>query len=65
MKYIAVYLPRYFKTKHGGHMKYENVGGDLDKVTGKRCTFAGFPIRWMKGEGSIVRLVAIMDEGDQ
>jgi kynurenine formamidase len=48
-----------------GIMGYENVGGDLDKVTGKRCTFVGFPIRWMKGDGSIVRLVAIVDEGDQ
>jgi len=36
-----------------------------DKVTGTRCTFAGFPIRWMKGDGSIVRLVAIVDKGDQ
>jgi len=26
---------------------------------------AGFPIRWVKGDGSIVRLVAIVDEGDQ
>lgn len=48
-----------------GIMGYENVGGDLDKVTGTRCTFAGFPIRWMKGDGSIVRLVAIVDKGDQ
>jgi len=48
-----------------GIMGYENVGGDLDKVTGMRCTFAGFPIRWMKGDGSIVRIVAIVDEGDQ
>jgi kynurenine formamidase len=48
-----------------GIMGYENVGGDLDKVTGKRVTFAGFPIRWMKGDGSIVRIVAIVDEGDQ
>jgi kynurenine formamidase len=44
-----------------GIMGYENVGGDLDKVTGKRVTFAGFPIRWMKGDGSIVRIVAIVD----
>jgi len=48
-----------------GVMGYENVGGDLEKVTGKRVTFAGFPIRWMKGDGSIVRIVAIVDEGDQ
>ncbi len=46
-------------------MGYENVGGDLDQVVGKRVTLAGFPIRWEKGDGSIVRLVAIVDEGDQ
>jgi kynurenine formamidase len=28
-------------------------------------TIAGWPIRWVKGDGSIVRLVAIVDEGDQ
>ncbi len=40
---------------------FENVGGDLDKVTGKRVTFAAFPWRWMNGDGCIVRLVAIVD----
>ena len=40
---------------------FENVGGDLDKVTGKRVTFAAFPWRWTKGDGCIVRLVAIVD----
>lgn len=39
----------------------ENIGGDLDKVTGRRCTFAAFPWRWMKGDGCIVRLAAIVD----
>lgn len=48
-----------------GIMGWENVGGDIDQVVGKRVTIAGFPIRWVKGDGSIVRLVAIMDEGDQ
>ena len=48
-----------------GIMGWENVGGDIDLVTGKRVTIAGFPIRWVKGDGSIVRLVAIVDEGDQ
>jgi len=48
-----------------GIMGYENVGGDIDKVVGKRVTLAGFPIRWEKGDGSIVRLVAIVDKGDQ
>jgi kynurenine formamidase len=48
-----------------GIMGWENVGGDIDEVLGKRVTIAGFPIRWVKGDGSIVRLVAIVDEGDQ
>ena len=47
------------------HYGYENVGGDIDEVLSKRVTLAGFPIRWTKGAGSIVRLVAIVDEGDQ
>ena len=40
---------------------FENVGGDLDKVTGKRVTFAAFPWRWVGGDGCIVRLTAILD----
>jgi kynurenine formamidase len=39
----------------------ENVGGDLDKVTGKRCTFMAFPWRWPQGEGCAVRVVAVID----
>ena len=35
--------------------------GDIDKVTGKRVTIAAFPWRWMKGDGCIVRMVAIVD----
>ena len=27
----------------------ENVGGDIDKVTGMRVTFAAFPWRWKEG----------------
>lgn len=44
-----------------GIVGFENVGGDLDEITGRRCTFAAFPIRWQYGDGSIVRLVAIVD----
>lgn len=44
-----------------GILGFENVGGDIDKVTGKRVTFATFPWRWKKGDGCIVRLVAITD----
>jgi kynurenine formamidase len=44
-----------------GIVGFENVGGQIDEVTGKRCTFAAFPWRWEKGDGCIVRLVAILD----
>jgi len=44
-----------------GIMGIENVGGDIDKVTGKRVTFAYFPWNWDRGDGCIVRLVAIVD----
>ena len=37
----------------------ENVGGDLDLITGKRCTFMAFPWRWAQGDGCVVRLIAI------
>ena len=43
-------------------MVWENVGGDIDKVTGKRVTIAGFPLRLVLGDGSMVRLVAIVEE---
>lgn len=50
----------------GNHiMVWENVGGDVDKVNGMRVTISGFPIRWEGGDGSMVRLVAFVDEGDQ
>lgn len=47
-----------------GVMGWENVGGDIEMVVGKRVTIAGFPIRWWMGDGSIVRLVAFIDEDD-
>jgi kynurenine formamidase len=39
----------------------ENVGGDLDRVTGRRCTFMAFPWRWTEGDGSGIRVVAVTD----
>jgi kynurenine formamidase len=44
-----------------GIVGFENVGGQIDEVTGQRVTFAAFPWRWTKGDGCIVRLVAIVD----
>jgi len=45
-----------------GIIGWENVGGDIAKVVGKRVKIMGFPIRWYMGDGSIVRLVAEIDE---
>ncbi len=45
----------------GGIPGIENVGGDLDKVTGKRCFFMAFPWRWRGGEGCGVRILAVVD----
>lgn len=42
----------------------ENVGGDLDMVTGRRCTIIAFPLRFYKGDASCVRVVAMIDEDD-
>ena len=47
-----------------GILGIENVGGEIDKVTGKRVTFAFFPWRWERGDGCIIRLVAIIDKGN-
>ena len=46
-----------------GILGIENVGGDIDAVTGRRCTFAYFPWNWDRGDGCIIRLVAIVDRG--
>jgi kynurenine formamidase len=39
----------------------ESVGGELDKVTGRRCTFMAFPWRYPTGEGCALRVVAVID----
>jgi kynurenine formamidase len=41
----------------------ENIGADLDAVTGKRCTFQGFPWKWHEGDACVIRLVAMFDPG--
>ncbi len=47
-----------------GIVGVENLGGDLDKVSGKRFRFFCFPIRWYLGDGSMARCVAEIDEDD-
>ena len=39
----------------------ENIGGELDAVTGKRCTFMAFPWRFPQGDGCPIRVVAVID----
>jgi|GEM_PF-38358 len=39
----------------------ENIGGDIDAITGRRCTFFAFPWRWPEGEGCALRVVAVLD----
>jgi kynurenine formamidase len=45
-----------------GIVGVENLGGDLDKVTGKRFRFFCFPLRWYLGDGSMARCAAEIDE---
>jgi kynurenine formamidase len=40
----------------------ENVGGDVARVTGRRCTIHALPWRWMDGDACIVRLMALFDD---
>jgi kynurenine formamidase len=47
-----------------GIVGVENLGGDLDKVSGKRFRFYCFPLRWYMGDGSMARCVAEIDEAD-
>ncbi len=40
----------------------ENAGGDIDEVTGKRCTLAAFPFRMEETDAAMVRLAAILED---
>ncbi len=39
----------------------ENVGGEVDALLGKRCTFQAYPWNWPEGDACGVRFVAILD----
>jgi kynurenine formamidase len=54
--------PVHRKLFTNGILGIENVGGDLDAVTGKRVTFSFFPWNWDRGDGCIIRLVAMLDK---
>ena len=40
----------------------ENAGGEIDAVTGKRCTFYSWPFRLEDTDAAMVRLVAAVEE---
>ena len=37
----------------------ENVGGEVDALIGKRCTFHAYPWNWPEGDACGVRFVAL------
>jgi kynurenine formamidase len=39
----------------------ENVGGDVDSITGKRCAFHAIPWHWAEADACLIRLVGILD----
>ena len=53
-----------FASLHNNLPGYEDVGGDVDKVLGKRCVICAFPSRWYMGDGSKVRMVAVINKED-
>lgn len=59
---FAVYEPCHTILLENEITSIENAGGDIDQVTGIRCTMAAFPWRFMDGDGCMVRLVAIVDD---
>jgi kynurenine formamidase len=61
-KEFPVYEPCHLALAKAGIPGIEIAGGQIDEVTGKRCTLAAFPIRYEGGEASIVRLVAMVEE---
>ena len=40
----------------------QNAGGDIDEVTGQRCTLCAWPFRMEETDAAMVRLVAIFEE---
>jgi len=39
----------------------ENVGGEIEALAGKRCTFQALPWNWFEGDACPIRFVAILD----
>ncbi|GAA6185261.1 MULTISPECIES: cyclase family protein [Alteromonadaceae] len=59
------WIPAHKLLLQNGIPTIENVGGDLDSVTGKRTTFHAMPWRWNEGDACVIRLMAISDPNGQ
>lgn len=55
------WMPAHRMLAAAGIPTIENVGGDVDSVNGRRCTFHAMPWFWPEGDACIVRFVAIVD----
>jgi len=55
------WMPAHRLLAEAGVPTIENVGGDVDLVTSRRCTFHAMPWYWPQGDACIVRFVAIVD----
>ncbi len=56
--------PVHYTLLSNGIPGFENVGGDIEMVVGKRCVISAFPTKWYMGDGSWVRIVAFIDEDE-
>lgn len=58
---FPLWMPAHKALLAAGIPTIENVGGDVDALSGKRCTLQCLPWRWKEGDGCVVRLMALTD----
>jgi kynurenine formamidase len=55
------WIPAHRALLEAGIPTIENVGGDVDVVSGSRCAFQCYPWHWPEGDACVVRLTAMFD----
>ncbi len=55
------WIPAHKLLLSSGIPTIENVGGDINEVSGKRVTVHAMPWKWPEGDASVIRLMAITD----
>ena len=53
--------PAHRKLLDAGIPTISNIGGDIDRISGKKGTFHAMPWKWVEGDACVVHLVAIID----